>query len=686
MELGPTLAGWNLLMKPEERDSNRVWLWFAISSVIFVIVLAISPVKDYLREYRSYFNQYKALLMASADSAKQLRQAQAEPFGIRQIWIPGLGDRVDRCTTCHLGVDNASMKEAPQPFRNHPVTPHTPDQFQKFGCVACHRGQGRATTVVDAHGDVEGWDSPILPLKYTEASCGTCHQGDDVPEASLLSEGRALMRQSGCYGCHEVEGNGKWQSTAPALDGLSQKTTPEWLLAWLKSPRSLRPGTWMPDFHLKDSELESLLAYLWSLPPLPSQKLEETESLAEGDATRGRKVFRSSRCISCHTVEGRGNGSAPELSGVGSAVNRRWLVSYLEDPHVFQPGTEMPRYRFSRQDLLDISQYLMDEFYDPNIPDPSLSYRPSQKAIAEGQVIYKQYGCGGCHSIAGQGTEVPTGPELTGIGDMPVDRLDFGERTDLPHRLPEWLAAKISQPRMFRPGFKMPSFDFAPEQIQAIVTALLSEGSQPIPAEYRVENAAAVYTPPGKFGRLVSEYRCLSCHQVEGFGGDISKAPLTMEGSRVKETWLTDYLLQPHTIRPILTDRMIPLGMPREEAEFMAEFMQNVYVDNAIPENIFPDGAPAESVARGQSLFFERYGCQACHQVRDKGGSYGPLLDNAGNRLRSGWILWWLQGPQSWRADVRCPNYGLDTPDARDLAAYISSLAPAGEQASGGQP
>ena len=60
--------------------------------------------------------------------------------------------------------------------------------------------------------------------------------------------------------------------------------------------------------------------------------------------------------------------------------------------------------------------------------------------------------------------------------------------------------------------------------------------------------------------------------------------------------------------------------------------------------------------------------------VGGKGGYYGPLLDGAGERLKSGWVYWWLQGPQRWRADVREPDYGLDDKDARDLAAFIVSI------------
>jgi len=229
----------------------------------------------------------------------------------------------------------------------------------------------------------------------------------------------------------------------------------------------------------------------------------------------------------------------------------------------------------------------------------------------------------------------------------------------------------------------MPVFGFTESEIQALVTALLSYTGETLPPGYRVAADEPVYRPAGRFGALVRRYRCLSCHQVQGFGGDISTAPLTAEGSKVQRQWLESYLLLPTTIRPILTDRMIPLRMPEEEAAFLSNYIENVYLDDEIPGEIFPAGPPPEQAARGRRLFFERYGCQACHQAEGAGGYYGPPLDETPQKLESGWIAWWLQGPQRWRADVRCPDYGLEATDARDLAAYLMTLGRPGAEGEG---
>ena len=113
------------------------------------------------------------------------------PLEIRQILLPEL-NRVDRCTTCHLAVEDPSYGGYPQPLAYHPQ--HDEHPFDKFGCTICHRGQGRATTTEDAHGNVAHWDQPMLPLKYIEASCGQCHEAADNPAAPRLARGAQLLR------------------------------------------------------------------------------------------------------------------------------------------------------------------------------------------------------------------------------------------------------------------------------------------------------------------------------------------------------------------------------------------------------------------------------------------------------------------------------------------------------------
>ena len=650
---------------------------FALTSLLMLAVLAVSPVKNALRPYRAFQRQYAALGATHATSLQAARVFLQRPVAIQQIWLPAFDNRVDRCTTCHQGVQEAVMKGAKEPFSLHPKTVHTPQDFGRFGCTSCHGGQGLGTLMEQAHGISEDSGSPMVPLKYIESSCGRCHASEKVPGAEILSRGRALMAQAGCLACHLVKGHAEFRSEAPPLEAVALKTGGEALRRWLQDPKAMDPNATMPNFHLDEEQIRELSHYLFnqSVPKELADRVMKAASEAPGDPKNGKKVFAESRCISCHTVEGKGNGTAPELSKVASRATRGWLLAYLRDPHAFEPRTKMPQFGFSAGESRDVVAYMADEFRDFDAPKDMLDpIRVNQTLAEKGQKLFRQSGCFACHNAPGSVNE-KFGPELDGIGDKRAASLDFGERKDLPRTLPAWLAAKLESPRSFAQGLKMPAYGFKPEESQAIVTALLSMGSQPVPEAYRFTPAPRpVPVPGGAVGALFDKYRCLSCHQIGDKGGDISTAPLTSEGSKVKREWLADYLVLSYTIRPILEDRMPVLHMSKEEAQVLASALETYYVDSGIPEDPYA-GRPAASrdPAEGKHLF-DALGCGACHITATSTGYYGPPLTEAGKRLRPGWVFMWLKGPQRWRADVRCPNYGLNDTDALRLTSYLETL------------
>ena len=62
---------------------------------------------------------------------------------------------VDRCTSCHLGIDNPDFSEAPQPYTTHPnldlyITSSSPHDMNTFGCTSCHAGRSRGTSFVSS--------------------------------------------------------------------------------------------------------------------------------------------------------------------------------------------------------------------------------------------------------------------------------------------------------------------------------------------------------------------------------------------------------------------------------------------------------------------------------------------------------------------------------------------------------
>ncbi|MGZ4777768.1 MAG: c-type cytochrome [Thermoanaerobaculia bacterium] len=652
---------------------------FALSSLAFLAVLAVSPVKNALRPYRAIQRDFKRAGIARASTLKVAQTYAARPIAIQQIWIPELDNRVDRCTTCHLGVADESMAGAREPFRRHPATYHTPRDFARFGCTVCHGGEGLATSQDDAHGTSADAASPVIPAAYAEQGCGRCHQSTFVRDAPTLSEGRALMEKSGCFACHAARGHEDFRSDAPPLDTIAVKTGGEWLQRWLSNPRAVDGNATMPNFRLGPEDIRDLSHYLFArvVPPPLQQAVEAAGSEPPGDAAKGKTLFAESRCISCHTVDGKGNGSAPELGKIGSRATRGWLIAFLRDPHAFYPQTRMPQYGFSDEDVRNVVAYFEDELRDFDAPATILDPIHVNQTIAErGEKLFKSAGCFACHSSGAKEGE-RFGPDLDGIGDRRAISLDFGKRIDLPRTLEAWLAAKIGDPRSFASGLKMPTFALDAAQRRAIVTALLTMPAKPVPEAYRSAPALqASVVPAGEIGAILSRYRCLSCHLIGSRGGDISTAPLTFEGSKVNRDWLAKYLSVPYSIRPILPERMPVLKIPPADAQRLADAIETWYVDPNIPDDPFAGRPSSDRDANEGGRLYTTLGCRSCHIIGTTGGYYGPPLTETHARLKSGWVYRFLLNPQRWRADIRCPNYGLTDTDALRLTAYLENLAP----------
>src|SRR5215471_4071719 len=178
-------------MAPEDmgRVSRRMRYLFALVSVVFVAVLAVSPIKDLRQQWKRYKRAYVRYAQTRPDTKRLLADYRTD---LDQIWIPEM-NVVDRCTTCHQGITQPSLADpsVPQPFRAHPAIPH---RVKEWGCVVCHRGQGPATEVAEAHETTLAWEQPLLPGRFIQASCGSCHH-KDIPQTPLLNRGRELLAE-----------------------------------------------------------------------------------------------------------------------------------------------------------------------------------------------------------------------------------------------------------------------------------------------------------------------------------------------------------------------------------------------------------------------------------------------------------------------------------------------------------
>lgn len=155
----------------------------------------------------------------------------------------------------------------------------------------------------------------ILPaLVIAMAACSS------QPElADPVARGERDFNGLGCVKCHQIGDNG--HAWGPDLTMLGFRKSADWIDTWLKDPHAWNPKTVMPNFNLKDSTRADLVAYLsaqkgqaWKVKPWETAHAEALPA-----AERGRIVFNSVGCVSCHAKDGYGG--YPNNNVAGGLVN-----------------------------------------------------------------------------------------------------------------------------------------------------------------------------------------------------------------------------------------------------------------------------------------------------------------------------------------------------------------------------
>jgi mono/diheme cytochrome c family protein len=651
---------------------------FGVVSVALLLALAIAPAKEHFSQWHGYQRQYLRLIRDRGDAVSLRRRFQP---GVHQIWLPELSV-VDRCTTCHLGLNETGLADVnQQPFRKHPAIPHSLDGF---GCVICHGGQGAATTVAEAHHSERAGEEPILPARYIESGCGQCHQ-NALPGTPQLNLGRKILTRYGCVHCHAITLPDGTKVVAtdhpPSLAHIADKTTRKWIYTWLKDPQAYAASTTMPNYKLSDADASDISAYLVSTS---TQQAGDTATAgakpaAQTDPASGPSLYGESFCSSCHAVLNAagnlvGGAVGPELTRIGNKVKPEWLAAWLQNPRIYDATTPMPHYRFTPQQITILAGFLQgksDSDYGANVHLDAAN----ANQIAHGRKRIVELGCAACHEINGVQKPENFAPELSTIGSKPLAQIVF--LPGMEHTLSSYIVAKIRQPRAFGSSVKMPQFTLSNSQTDALATALLAltSRSRTMPDNLRV---AAIqesnYQPAGHAGKLITELACFSCHRINGRGGDMAP-DLTWEGSAVQRQWLTDFLHNPNTLRPSLIRRMPRFNLSESDNKVLTDYILTVYQSPAIDPELALTNSP-QMVEHGRQLFYSKFACQSCHIVDTKTdkGYIGPTLTQVGSRLTPAWIYAWLRNPQELRPGTTEPNQNLSDDDARALTAFLMTL------------
>jgi cytochrome c2 len=640
--------------------------------------------EDRLKTIRPGFVSFVRNLPVLDLANPSLKVNQIMPANLKDDVIFTQTEKVDRCTTCHLGIDKKGYENAAQPFRTHSKMDlylQGPHPIERIGCTACHQGRGRATSFVNAahtassaeqekawakysgggdtyHG-LHYWDQPMMARGHTEAQCVKCHQGlVEVPKADRLNTGTQLIERYGCYGCHKIKGWEGLRKAGPTLTKITGKTNEEWIYRWIKEPKAFRP-TRMPQVwdvrpdetadmkKRNDVEANAVAAYV-----VASAQPETYQAPPAGDLQAGRKTFETVGCLGCHRVgdDKRGVDSfdaasyrthGPNLDGTGSKVNAGWLFSWLKSPKGYWHDTRMPNLRLSDKEASDITAYLMSLKNDEFLARPRPPIEPGIR-----DAIVRE------HLVA---------------ANVPVKQAD------------QQLASMDDRQRTLFVGEK-----------------------------------------------TIARYGCFGCHEIKGFEKSTPiGAELTEQGSKLVDRLDFGYEhgLIPHTLpgwlrRKVEEPRIFDQGKVKRPEEMLR--MPKFWVSGEEADTIVTAimsfskelvplvaqqqlGADERQVQAGKRLVRD-LNCRGCHQVGDYGGSIRkvvesqleasggdpfnalglspPLLYNSNSKIGEGarvhteWLHDFLADPsrkvRPW-FDLRMPTFEFSEEQLNTLTRYFAA-------------
>ena len=600
--------------------------------------------------------------------------------------------KVERCQTCHLGINKAGFEKAPQPFRTHPkrhlyLSRH---EFNKVGCTLCHGGQGTAVTSVNkAHGHVQFWEDPLLYGSEVQTKCRSCHtEIFNIPEAPKISRGISLVREMGCNGCHTLPGTEGLRKVGPDLSRIQEKVAPAWLVSWIKKPKDYNPRTRMPYFSLTDQEAFDIATYVWrqGKRKVKSGKVPDLNDAAQ--IQKGKSIFESVGCLGCHirnekdlnpgpALEGvngrpivyRNRDFAPALQNIGAKVQPDWLRRWLKNPKAYWHDTKMPSLRLSDKEANALTSYLIS--LTPASKRPKQRKMGNSASYKRGEKLVATHGCFGCHVIPGTENLSKTGPNLTRFAVKNPFELSFGNVVDMPHTWEAWTFGKLKNPKIYqteRETLLMPNFEFTDQEVSSIRTLLRSMTPHGAPHSVHAKlDSRARRIETGR--RMIEKYNCNGCHVIENWGGDLlrryeekTNGPplLNGEGRKVQPDWFYGFLRNVVTLRPWLKVRMPSFQMPEEDAAALVDYF--AALDSKLRPYIHFDSANVSEESRkaGKDLF-EKAECLSCHgEWPPPKGQEPPTAPNllfSKNRLRPDWIADWLKNPGKIQPGTKMPSF-----------------------------
>jgi len=609
----------------EERYINLFRILTILGSLLALIMLILMGIEDYFfRDWESYQEKYQVIIRENISRSPELPIDYSKE--IHQIVVDPL-NLVDRCPTCHLGIENPSLKDTPQPFRTHPGDLLSLHTSEKFGCTTCHRGNGRVLEVQDVCQPAH--TKSIHSKDYIQSACGKCHlaifdENPALPGAEKLYAGLDIFKTEGCLGCHKLRQVGG--IIGPDLTDQGNKirgsyrfryisgptTIPNWLKEHFLHPEKISPGSAMLPFNLTEPKLEELITFTLGLYqpdyPLDYYSFHHLREFKERRRISDQSEIFSIFCAACHGKKGEGKKYRENKTGVPALNNPDFQAVASRDFIEFsvlkgRAGRQMSSWSREISGLYEHETQKAIDFvrlWRQKGPDYG-TVKNLSGDLSTGHDIYSQ-NCVFCHGENGQGGIAVT---LNNQDFLTLASNEFIFRTLL----------------VGRSNTAMPAWSrFSAKQFASLLNLIRSWQKQPSVKYNREAISGDVYK-----GRDLFDHLCIRCHGKKGSGA-IGPAILNRDFlTEASDQFLFQTIARGRTHTAMFGWSQDLGKLERIKTEDMRDlvaFMRTMA--DSIPEQINP-GQSVGRAATGKNLY-DKY-CSECHGYNGE-GKQAPALQN----------------------------------------------------------
>lgn len=539
-----------------------------LSSIGVFLLLVIAAVSE------NFYKEWHGI----QQSAKT--QEGAIDLRLRQIVNPNL-KVTDRCVTCHVGMaPGEQITSALKVAAVHPPVVHSPTEI---GCTVCHGGQGQATTKEDAHGTVEFWTEPMLPAKYAQASCGTCHTPLNVPNLPTLETSRKTFERLDCYACHRLDGRGgtiRPGGNVTGMEGpdLSHVGLKGYKTDWYEThlQKSQQEDVWKNSFReISETDRNTLKTFLDTQMGAP--KLIEAKA-----------QFNTVGCAGCHVVGNFGGDAGVNLSVSGfkdpNQLNFRsvhgehtlsnWIAAHFRSPVSTVAGSQMPALGLNENQIdlltlytLSLRRRTLPDLYLPKDRVKAMRFGV-REFLNDGQTIYTAV-CASCHGANGQGNRFP------GLVPNPsITNPDFLELAS-----DDYLFTAIQKGRPGRPMLAWGEKEngFTADEMKSLIAYIRGLGGN---VQFKPDTMPQIWAKGDvNFGQKLFTSNCAGCHGKTGEGLEGPALNNKMFLTSVSDTFLVETISRGRSgtiMQGFSSPSVVRRALTKEEIESIVVYVRSL--------------------------------------------------------------------------------------------------------------